>query len=60
MDRARYEISTFYDVEASPDQINLPMGIPDSLSTRVIMDWSNEQSTYASYSRLANDTPDWG
>ncbi len=52
-DRFRFESSTFYNTEFPPDQINLPIGIPDSFSSRFIYEWSNEWTTYVSFSRLS-------
>lgn len=51
----RLETSAFYDVEVPPDQINLPIGVPDSFAIRLISEWSEQWSTYVSFAHLASN-----
>ncbi len=52
LSQVRFELSIFHDADPPPDQINLPIGLPDSISARFIYEWSNELSSYLSVAKL--------
>ncbi len=54
LSKIRFELSAHHESEAPPDQVNLPIGVPDSFSSRFIYEGSNEWATYLSFGHLAS------
>jgi hypothetical protein len=53
----RFEASTYHGTEPAPDAVDLPLGVPDSISLRVIHEFSREWMAMISAARVNSPEP---
>jgi hypothetical protein len=61
LSETRFEASTYNGTEPQPDDIDLPLGVPNSFSLRVIREFSTQWIAMASFARVNSpelDAPD--
>ncbi|MDR3608595.1 MAG: hypothetical protein P4M08_14625 [Oligoflexia bacterium] len=58
LDKTRIELSTYHGAEPEPENVDLPIGVPDSVSVRLIEDLFPGWSAMVSAARVDSPEPD--